>query len=134
MLTVLRLIADLAGQSAQRAGMRLARASGLFMLAMVFLMIGLTGFAVAAFILLARVLDPLLAALLIGSLSCLIGAVLLLVARAQANPQRLFHATPDERQARLDLTAKLETLGSTGFVMPLVLAVLSGLLVAARKK
>ena len=114
--------------------MRLARASGLFMLAMVFLMIGLTGFAVAAFILLARVLDPLLAALLIGSLSCLIGAVLLLVARAQANPQRLFHATPDERQARLDLTAKLETLGSTGFVMPLVLAVLSGLLVASRKK
>lgn len=131
---VFRLMADLAGLAAQRAAQRLARASALFVLAMLFLMIGLTGFALAGFIVLARLLDPLLAAVLVGSLCCLIGAVLMLVARAQASPQRLFLATPEERQARQDLSATLKSLGPAGIVIPLVLAVLGGLFATSRKK
>lgn len=129
MLALLRLATAIAGQSAQRTARRYARVSALFMVAMVFLMIGLTGFAVAGFILLARVMDPAVAALLIGSLCCLIAAILLLVARMQARPaQQPFLGSPEEQRALLD------TVGAAGIWTPLAIAALAGFILTSRKR
>lgn len=131
--SLLRLATTLAGQSAQRAGRRVARVSLLLALALLFVMIGLTGFAVAGFILLARVMDPVLAALLLGSLCCLIAAILLLIARAQTRPQALPARTAEEELARRDLTALLQTATQTGIWLPLILALLGGFFLTSRK-
>ena len=134
MPTLLRLIVMLAGQSVQRAGRRAARATALFVVAIVFLAIGITAFSLAGFLLLARVIDPVLAALLVGSLFCLSGAVLLLMVRAQTNPRRRFIVTSDQQQAEQDLTALLGAAGTKVVLVPLVLAVLGGYLLASRRK
>lgn len=134
MSTLLRLIVMFAGQSVQRAGRRAARATALFVVAIVFLAIGITAFSLAGFLLLARVIDPVLAALLVGSLFCLAGAVLLLVVRAQTNPRRRLLGTFEQQRAEQDLTALLGAAGPKVVLLPLVLALLGGYLLASRKK
>ena len=132
MLTLLRLAAQLAANQAQRVAGRMAGISALMAAAFVFAMFGLVGFGVALFIVLARVMDPALAAVIMGSFSFLIAAVLLLVARSRGTKAGLFASTPEERQARLDLLA-LSKADPTAVWLPLVLAVLAGYAVTSGK-
>ena len=134
MLAILRLISVLAGNSLQRAGLRVARVSGLLAVALLFVMLGLTGFAVAVFILLARVMDPALAALMLGLFCLLIAAILLLVARTQASRTRTPHGTADQPLAQPDLTALLQTAGKTGIWLPLGLAALAAFILTSRRR
>lgn len=84
MLGLLRLGAALARLAATEAASRAARTGALMALALVFALIGFTGFAAALWIWLARVFDPVLAALLIGGCGFVVAAVLLVVARSTA--------------------------------------------------
>jgi cyanate permease len=118
MSAILHLITALAGQSLRQTGQHMARVSVLVVLAMVFLMLGLLGFAVAGFILLARVMDPSLAALLMGAGCCLMAGILLLLAR---QPRAKPEVAPE-------LQALLDSAGKQSLLVPLVLAVLGGFL------
>lgn len=90
MLTALRLAMGLAKLSAAQATGRIAAASGLFALALLFALIGFTAFTVAFWIWLARVLDPISAALIVGGMAFFLAAILLLVARSKARRPTLF--------------------------------------------
>jgi hypothetical protein len=127
MRALLRLAQRVAVGAVQHTARRVARVSALLAVALLFAMLGLTGFAAAAFILLARVLDPALAALLLGALCFTVAALLLLVARASP-------PTRPEDQARRDLMALVETAGKSGVWLPLLLAVLGGLMLTTRRK
>ena len=134
MLAILRLVSVLAGNSVQRAGLRVARVSGLLALALLFGMMGLAGFAAALFILLARVMDPALAALVLGSFCFLVAAILLLVARAQASRNRQPQTTPEEQLAERDLTALFQAAGKTSIWLPLGLTALAAFVVTSRRR
>lgn len=134
MLSVVRLFSVLAGGALQRTGRRVARVSLLLVVALLFALFGLTGFAVAAFILLARVMDPALAALLMGGVSFLIAAILLLVAQSQGNRQPLVNGTPEEDALRQQMAALMDTASKTGPWLPLGLAVLGGFMVTRRRR
>ena len=115
----------------RRRARRMVRATALMALAALFGMLGLAGFALAGFILLARVMDPVVAALLIGALCCLAGGLCLLLARAQMRwaPDEEAVKIAGQEQARLRAAV-----GPGGIVVPLVLAALGGFILTSRRK
>ena len=131
---LLPLIAALAGDTVHRTTRRVARVSALFALAIVFLGIGIIGLSLAAFLLLARLMDPIIAALLIGSLFCLFGAVLMLLARTEARYRQPLRASPELERARQDLTALMQVGGAPVVLVPAILAVVAGYIWASRKR
>ena len=80
MSALLNLLSGLLRIRAAQAARRFGTASVLMLLAMLFLMIGITGLMGALWIALARLLDPVSAALIIGGGGCVIAAVFLLIA------------------------------------------------------
>ncbi|MBN8631097.1 MAG: hypothetical protein J0L76_09615 [Rhodobacterales bacterium] len=86
---LLHLALGLTGIGLHRTGARVASVSMIFAAALLFLLIGLLGFAGVAFLLLAQATSPMVAALICGSSGLFIGALLLLLARARAQPMRL---------------------------------------------
>lgn len=111
---VLSLLAQLSGISTHRVAERLAGISVLFVLALVFMLLGVVGLSAALWIQLSRMMDPLLAALLLGSASMIIAAILLLVAKSRANSDHVLYgrkkqpdapATPDSALLMLPLAA-----------------------------
>ena len=133
MFALLRLAGRLLDRSVRRAGRRVATASLLFAMALVFPMIGFVGFGVAVFILLTRLMDPALAALLLGSVAFVIAAILMLLARAQTQPARFRANPPIEEQLKLELAALLENSSTATTLAPLAVAVLIGFLMTARR-
>lgn len=109
MFAALRLLLSLARLSAAQASRRMAVTSGLFAVAMLFALIGLTGFLVALWIWLARVLDPISAALVIGGAGFLIAAILILIARNQKPAPSLF-ASSEATELLAGFRAKQDTL------------------------
>lgn len=94
MAAILSLILQLSGISARDVSGRVAGMSVMFVLALGFLLLGLMGLSAAAWLALARVMDPLLAALIMGSVAVITAAILLLVARSQARAEYLLYGRP----------------------------------------
>ncbi|MEI6099769.1 MAG: phage holin family protein [Alphaproteobacteria bacterium] len=134
MPTLMQWVATLTNGAVQRTGRRVARVSALVVLAMVFITIGMTGLSLAAFLLLARLLDPILAALLLGSLFCLSGAVLLWVAAAQVRPRNPAFVSPEQEPARQDLAGLLRVAGVPVVLIPVLMAAVFGFLISNRKR
>jgi len=130
MLTALRLAMALAKLSAAQASGRIAAASGLFALALLFLLIGVTAFAAAFWIWLAKVLDPISAALIIAGASFLIAGLLLLIARSKTRAPSLFNAP-----AMQQLLSEFKANRSTAEVWaPLIGVALLGFLLGGKSK
>lgn len=126
MAGLLSLLVQLAGISTQRVGERLAGLSVLFAVALAFLLLGITGLAAALWILLARLIDPLLAALLIGSVSTILAGILLLVAKSHANADHLLYGRKKRPQAP-------ETPDSVLLMLPLAVVAIIGFALSSRK-
>ena len=125
MISALRLLMALARLSATQTAHRVAVTSGLLAVAMVFALIGCAGFGAAFWIWLARVLDPISAALVIGGVGFVIAAILILVARYRRPAPSPF-ASPEAMellagfrtgQKTLDTWAPLIGLALLGFLM-----------------
>lgn len=129
-MQLLQLAATLLGFSARRSARRLAGLTLTFAIALVFFAIGLLGFGAAAFIVLARATDPLIAALLLGSGSCLIGAILLLIARSRATAAHLLFESPSQQA---DAQALSQVASAATLWGPLILALLAGFLLTSKK-
>lgn len=130
MLTALRLAMALAKLSAAQATGRIAAVSGLFAVALLFMLIGITAFAAALWIWLADVLDPISAALIIGGAAFLIAGSLLLIARSKTRRPSLFNSP-----AMQDLLSEFKTSRSNAEVWaPLIGVALLGFLLGGKSK
>lgn len=130
MLTALRLALALAKLSAAQASGRIAAASGLFALALLFMLIGVTAFAAALWIWLAEVLDPISAALIIGGAAFLLAGILLLIARSKARAPSLFRSP-----AMQELLSEFKANRGTAEVWaPLIGVALLGFLLGGKSK
>lgn len=130
MLTALRLAMALAKLSAAQATGRIAAVSGLFAVALLFMLIGITAFAAALWIWLAKVLDPISAALIIGGAAFLIAGSLLLIARSKTRAPSLFNSP-----ALQDLLSEFKANRSTAEVWaPLIGVALLGFLLGGKSK
>jgi hypothetical protein len=123
MAAILSLILQLAGISAREVSGRVASLSVMFVLALGFLLLGLMGLSAAAWLALARVMDPLLAALIMGSVAVIIAAILLLVARSHARAEYLLYgrlkppATPPPAPDNLAVLLPLAAMAVLGFLL-----------------
>lgn len=108
MLTALRLAAGLARVVASNTTGRIAAVSGLFVLAMLFALIGFAGFGAALWIWLAQVLDPISASLIIGGFGFLLAAVFLLIAQSKAKAPSLL-SSPAAQQLLAEFKARETT-------------------------
>lgn len=130
MLTALRLAMALAKLSAAQATGRIAAVSGLFAVALLFVLIGITAFAAALWIWLADVLDPISAALIIGGAAFMVAGSLLLIARSKTRRPSLFNSP-----AVQDLLSEFKTSRSTAEVWaPLIGVALLGFLLGGKSK
>ena len=91
MATILSLILQLSGISTARVAERVAGISVLFALSLVFLLLGVSGLSAALWIQLSRMMDPLLAALIIGSVSMIIAAILMLLVKSRSNADHILY-------------------------------------------
>ena len=122
MAALLSLILQLSGISARAVSGRVAGLSVMFVLALGFLLLGLMGLSAAAWLALARVMDPLLAALIMGSVAVILAAILLLAARSQARADYLLYgrpktATPPPTPDNLAVLLTLAALAVLGFLL-----------------
>jgi hypothetical protein len=102
------LALGLARLSVAQSGRRIAAASGLLVLALIFAAIGLTAFTAALAIWLAHLTDPITAALIIGGAAFVLAAVLILIARTKTRKPSLF-ASPEAQNLMADLNAARST-------------------------
>lgn len=125
MTSAFRLLMALARLSATQTAHRMAVTSALFVVAILFALIGCAGFGAAFWIWLARVLDPISAALVIGGAGFLIAAILILVARYRRPPPSLLQSPEAMEllagfrtgQKTLDTWTPLIGLALLGFLM-----------------
>lgn len=123
MAALLSLILQLSGISARAVCRAASPGCGwMFVLALGFLLLGLMGLSAAAWLALARVMDPLLAALIMGSVAVILAAILLLVARSQARADYLLYgrpktATPPPTPDNLAVLLPLAALAVLGFLL-----------------
>ncbi len=113
-----------------------ARGAAVYAAAALFFLIALLALLVAGTILLARVVGPLPATLLVALGACLIGLILLLAAGAQSRAARRREAeeAATQRQAMLLMMAGLPILRSrTGLLAAVAVGLLAGLLTARDK-
>ncbi len=128
-MALLRLALVALRLAAAHALRHAAVTAGLWLLAVLALLIGTTGLLVAIWIGLARLLDPLSAALVIGCAGLAIGAALLLVVRMrQARPLIAPSVTAEIRSALAQGDAAVK-LG-----LPLLLLALLGFAFASKEK
>ena len=127
MTQILSLILQLSGISTRRVAERLGGLSVLYVLSVVFLLLGITGLFAALWILLSRVMDPLLAALLMGSLSLIIAGCLLLAAKSRSNADNILYG----RKAQPELPSAPDSLL---LVVPLLIAALLGFAITRKGK
>ena len=131
MAAILRLAAMLAGLSLRRAGARAAGVTATFAAALLFLLVGLLGLSAAGFILLAQATSPLVSALVCGGAGLVIGAGLLLAARAQARPARLFLGQGTGLPA--DLSALMKDASDSQLRGALAVTAVAAFLLASRR-
>ena len=124
-MTALRLALTLARLFAAQTLRRLAVTAALLALALLFLLIGLAGLLAALWLWLARVLDPISAALLIGGAGVIMAMLLVLIARnrrpapgpfASSAADDLQEALKDQK-ASLAVWAPLIALALIGFFL-----------------
>lgn len=99
-------------------------------MALLFALVGFAGFAAALWIWLARTLDPISAALMIGGGGFVVSALVLLVAGRPRRPQSLFSAAEAEQ-----LLAEVKARQSTvALWTPLIGVALIGYLLGSKSK
>lgn len=126
MPTLVTLALEMVGLSL-RPILRMAVLSGV---ALVFLLIGLTGLAGALWIVLARATDPAVAALIMGGAGFVLAGLTLLAARAQMRPRAPVLSV---KEAEALLSAVMAKAEGGGVWTPILAAALIGFLVTARK-
>jgi hypothetical protein len=126
MATILSLILQLSGISTQRVAERVAGISVLFALSLVFMLLGVAGLSAAVWIQLSRMMDPLLAALIIGSVCMIIAAILMLVAKSRSNTDHILYG-------RKKLPEAPAAPDSALVMLPLAVMALVGFALSSRK-
>jgi cytochrome c biogenesis protein CcdA len=129
---IIRLALELAGLSARQMARRVARVSILAVVALIFVLIGLTGFTAALWIVLAHQTNPLIASLIIGGAGFVLAGITALIAGTQMRGRRHVPAPPliDAERAVSDFMAN----ANSGTIWtPLIAAALVGFLVTGRK-
>lgn len=130
---LLHLGIRIAGLALRQSATRITGASIIFAAAMFFLLTGLLGFVIAAFLFLAQLTSPVIASLICGASGVVTGAILLLFARDRARHARLVLGD----QALQDLQAELMSLGKSAttaqILTPLALTALAAFLLTSRR-
>ncbi len=130
---LLHLGMTIAALALRQTRARIACASMIFAAALFFLLIGLLGFAAAAFILLAKITNPLIAALICGASGMVLGAVLLLIARARARPARLLLGDKVAQDLRAEVISMTKSATPGQVLTPLALTALAAFLLTSRR-
>ena len=126
MAAILSLILQLSGISTARVAERVAGISVLFALSVVFLLLGVAGLSTALWIQLSRMMDPLLAALIIGSVSLIIAAILMLLVKGRSNADHILYG-------RKQLPETPPAPDSALVMLPLAVMALIGFALSPRK-
>lgn len=126
MATILSLILQLSGISTRQVAERVAGISVLFALSVVFLLLGVAGLSAALWIQLSRMMDPLLAALIIGSVCMIIAAILMFVVKSRGNADHILYG-------RKQLPEAPPAPDSALVMLPLAVMAIVGFALSSRK-
>ena len=126
MATLLSLMLQLSGISTRQVAERVAGISVLFALSVVFLLLGVAGLSAALWIQLSRMMDPLLAALIIGSVCMIIAAILMFVVKSRGNADHILYG-------RKQLPEAPPAPDSALVMLPLAVMAIVGFALSSRK-